>query len=142
MPQPDYHSNHALNTLKRIWHVQMNTLKRNQSRFASTFALIQEIKLLSSATKNLFKTSIFLNFIPNHGTLLQNFRCRNDNIPAEIIKNSREMGIKALHHLCCQIWKQQEWPEDWKLHEFVMLYKDGNSKEWQLQNNCPYQSCQ
>ncbi|GFS26376.1 endonuclease-reverse transcriptase [Elysia marginata] len=39
------------------------------------------------------------------------------------------MGIKALHHLCCQIWKQQEWPEDWKLQEFVMLYKNGNSKE-------------
>ncbi|GFS26230.1 endonuclease-reverse transcriptase [Elysia marginata] len=52
-----------------------------------------------------------------------------DNIPAEIIKNSGEMGIKALHHLCCQIWKQQEWPEDWKLQEFVMLYKNGNSKE-------------
>ncbi|GFR96129.1 endonuclease-reverse transcriptase [Elysia marginata] len=44
-----------------------------------------------------------------------------DNIPAEIIKNSGEMGIKALHHLCCQIWKQQEWPEDWKLQELVML---------------------
>ncbi|GFR65081.1 RNA-directed DNA polymerase (Reverse transcriptase) domain containing protein [Elysia marginata] len=39
------------------------------------------------------------------------------------------MGIKALNHLCCQIWKQQEWPEDWKLQEFVMLYKNGNSKE-------------
>ncbi|GFR65263.1 endonuclease-reverse transcriptase [Elysia marginata] len=52
-----------------------------------------------------------------------------DNIPAEIIKNSGEMGIKALHHLFCQIWKQQEWPEDWKLQEFVMLYKNGNSKE-------------
>ncbi|GFS23164.1 RNA-directed DNA polymerase (Reverse transcriptase) domain containing protein [Elysia marginata] len=52
-----------------------------------------------------------------------------DNIPAEKIKNSGEMGIKSLHHLCCQIWKQQEWPEDWKLQEFVMLYKNGNSKE-------------
>ncbi|GFS03109.1 retrovirus-related Pol polyprotein from type-2 retrotransposable element R2DM [Elysia marginata] len=39
------------------------------------------------------------------------------------------MGIKALHHLYCQIWKQQEWPEDWKLQEFVMLYKNDNSKE-------------
>ncbi|GFR89582.1 endonuclease-reverse transcriptase [Elysia marginata] len=39
------------------------------------------------------------------------------------------MGIKALHHLCCQIWKQQEWPEDWKPQEFVMLYKNGNFKE-------------
>ncbi|GFR65822.1 RNA-directed DNA polymerase (Reverse transcriptase) domain containing protein [Elysia marginata] len=39
------------------------------------------------------------------------------------------MGIKALHHLCCQIWKQQEWLEDWKLQEFLMLYKNGNSKE-------------
>ncbi|GFR74930.1 retrovirus-related Pol polyprotein from type-2 retrotransposable element R2DM [Elysia marginata] len=35
----------------------------------------------------------------------------------------------ALHHLCCQIWKQQEWPEDWKLQQFLMLYKNSSSKE-------------
>ena len=52
-----------------------------------------------------------------------------DTIPAELIKNSGEAGIKAIHYFCCEIWKQQKWPDDWKLQEFVMLHKGGNAKE-------------
>merc|ERR1711888_84885 len=36
---------------------------------------------------------------------------------------------KALHHLCRKIWESSEWPTDWKLQEFVMLYKSGNRKD-------------
>ena len=52
-----------------------------------------------------------------------------DNIPGEFIQHSGEMGIKVLHYLCCQIWKHQEWPDDWKLQEQVMLHKSGSVKE-------------
>lgn len=34
-----------------------------------------------------------------------------------------------MHHLCCKIWRNQEWPEDWKLQEFVMLHKSGSVKD-------------
>lgn len=52
-----------------------------------------------------------------------------DNVPAELLKNSGEMGIKALHSICCKIWTTCQWPKDWKIQEFVMLYKSGNMKE-------------
>ena len=52
-----------------------------------------------------------------------------DNIAGELIKHCGETGVKAIHHLCCNIWNQQEWPNDWKLQEFVMLHKSGNAKE-------------
>ena len=52
-----------------------------------------------------------------------------DNIPAELIKHSGEGGIKAMHHLCCKIWKTLEWPAEWKQQEFVMLHKSGDTKD-------------
>ena len=41
----------------------------------------------------------------------------------------REAGVKAIHYLCTKIWETCTWPDDWKLQEFVMLYKKGNTKE-------------
>lgn len=52
-----------------------------------------------------------------------------DNIPAELLKYSGETGVKAMHHLCSKIWVTCQWPTDWKLQEFVMLYKNGNTKD-------------
>ena len=52
-----------------------------------------------------------------------------DGIPAELLKHSGEAGVKALHYLCTKIWETCTWPDDWKLQEFVMLYKKGNAKE-------------
>ena len=52
-----------------------------------------------------------------------------DGIPAELLKHTGEAGVKALHHLCTKIWDTCTWPDEWKLQEFVMLYKKGNAKE-------------
>ena len=52
-----------------------------------------------------------------------------DGIPAELLKHSGEAGVAAIHHLCTKIWETCTWPDDWKLQEFVMLYKKGNAKE-------------
>ena len=52
-----------------------------------------------------------------------------DNIPAELIRHSGYGGRKAMHHLCCKIWHTTIWPKDWKLQEFVVLYKSGDIKE-------------
>jgi len=37
--------------------------------------------------------------------------------------------MKALHHLCCEIWTTCDWPDEWKIKEFVMLYKAESSTE-------------
>lgn len=53
-----------------------------------------------------------------------------DNIPRELIKHDGKEGLKAIHHLCCTIWNQLEWPDESKLQEFVMLHKGGSPKKW------------
>ena len=35
-----------------------------------------------------------------------------DNIPGELLKHSGESGVKAIHYLCCQIWKTGQWPAE------------------------------
>ena len=52
-----------------------------------------------------------------------------DGIPAELLKHTGEAGMKALLYLCTKIWETCTWPDEWKLQEFVMLYKKGNAKE-------------
>ena len=52
-----------------------------------------------------------------------------DNVPAELLKHCGGAGIRALHSICCKIWESCQWPTDWKIQEFVMLYKSGNMKE-------------
>ena len=51
-----------------------------------------------------------------------------DNVPGELLKFSDISSKKALHTLCCKIWKSGTWPTEWKLQEFVMLYKSGDQK--------------
>ena len=51
-----------------------------------------------------------------------------DGIPAELVKATGPAGIKMLHKLCISIWKSCHWPEDWKIQEFVVLFKAGDRK--------------
>ena len=51
-----------------------------------------------------------------------------DNVPGELLKFSDISSKKALHSLCCKIWRSGTWPTEWKLQEFVMLYKSGDQK--------------
>ena len=64
---------------------------------------------------------------------ISELKCRKspglDNIPGELLKHSGEGGVRAMHHLCCEIWKTGHWPQDWKTQEFVMLHKGGNVKD-------------
>ena len=48
-----------------------------------------------------------------------------DSIPAELVKATGSAGIKLLHKLCVSIWESC-WPEDWKIQEFVVLFKAGD----------------
>ena len=51
-----------------------------------------------------------------------------DNVPSELLKFSDSTSKKAIHLLCCKIWKTGSWPEEWKQQEFVMLHKSGDPK--------------
>ena len=59
----------------------------------------------------------------------------NDGIPAELFKILKDDAIKVLHSLCQQIWKTQQWPQDWKKSVFIPIPKKGSTDE--CSNFCP-----
>ena len=54
---------------------------------------------------------------------------RGDGIPAELFQILKVDAIKALHSICQQIWKTQQWPQDWKRSVFIPISKKGSAKE-------------
>ena len=55
----------------------------------------------------------------------------DDGIPAELLKILKDDAVKVLHSICQQIWKTQQWPQDWKRSVFILIPKKGNAKECQ-----------
>ena len=51
-----------------------------------------------------------------------------DGIPSELVKATGPYGVRMLHRLCISIWETCHWPEDWKIQEFVVLFKSGDPK--------------
>ena len=52
-----------------------------------------------------------------------------DGIPIELFQNLKGDSLKVLHSVCQQIWKTQQWPQDWKRSVFIPIPKKGNGKE-------------
>ena len=52
-----------------------------------------------------------------------------DGIPVELFQILKDDAVKVLHSICQQIWKTQQWPQDWKRSIFIPIPKKGNAKE-------------
>ena len=52
-----------------------------------------------------------------------------DGIPAELFQILKDDAVKVLHSICQQIWKTQQWLEDWKRSVFILIPEKGNAKE-------------
>ena len=52
-----------------------------------------------------------------------------DGIPVELFQILKDDAVKVLHLICKQIWKTQQWPQDWKRSVFIPIPKKGNAKE-------------
>ena len=52
-----------------------------------------------------------------------------DGIPVELFQILKDDSVKVLHSICQQIWKTQQWPQDWKRSVFVPIPKKGKAKE-------------
>ena len=52
-----------------------------------------------------------------------------DGIPVELFQILKDDAMKVLHSICKQIWKTQQWPQDWKRSVFIPIPKKGNAKE-------------
>ena len=63
------------------------------------------------------------------GSTTSNKASKGDGIPAELFQSLKDDAVKALHSICQQIWKTQQWPQDWKTSVFIPIPKKGNVKE-------------
>ena len=57
-----------------------------------------------------------------------------DGIPAELFQILKDDAVKEVHSICQQIWKTQQWPQDWKRSVFIPIPKKGNAKD--CSKNC------
>ena len=53
----------------------------------------------------------------------------SDGIPVELFQILKDDAVKVLHSICQQMWKTQQWPQDWKRSVFISIPKKGNAKE-------------
>ena len=52
-----------------------------------------------------------------------------DGIPAKLFQILKDDAVKVMHSICQQIWKTQQWPQDWTKSVFIPIPKKGNAKE-------------
>ena len=64
------------------------------------------------------------------GSITMNKASGGDGIPVELFQILRDDAVKVLHSICQQIWKTQQWPQDWKRSVFIPIQKKGNAKEY------------
>jgi len=63
------------------------------------------------------------------GSITMNKASGSDGIPVELFQILKEDAVKVLHSICQQIWKIEQWPQDWKKSVFIPIPKKGNAKE-------------
>ena len=66
------------------------------------------------------------------GGITTNKTSGGDGIPVEYSRNIqilKDDAMKVLHSICQQIWKTQQWPQDWKRSGFIPIPKEGNAKK-------------
>ena len=66
----------------------------------------------------------------------------DDGIPVEPFQILEDYAVKVLHSICQQIWKTQQWPQDWKKSVFSPIPKKGNAKECLIYYTIALISCQ
>ena len=63
------------------------------------------------------------------GSITTNKASEGDGIPVELSQILKDDAVKMLHSTCQQIWKTQQWPQDWQRSVFIPVPKEGNAKE-------------
>ena len=62
-------------------------------------------------------------------SISMNKASRDDGIPVELFQILKDDAVKVLHSICQQIWKTQQWPQDWKRSVFIPIPTKGNPEE-------------
>ena len=73
------------------------------------------------------------------GSITMNKVRGGDGIPAELFQILKDDAVKVLHSICQQIWKTQQWPQDWKRSVFIQIpKKDQCQRMFKLLHNCTH----
>ena len=95
-------------------------------------------KNTQNCTKKSFKTQIITHLEPEIlecevkwalESIIMNKASGGDGIPVELFQILKDNGVKVLHLICQQIWKTQQWPQDWKRLVFIQIPMKDNAKE-------------
>ena len=62
------------------------------------------------------------------GSITTNKASGGDGIPAELVQIPKDDAVEVLHSICQQIWKTQQWPQDWKRSVFIPIPKKRNAR--------------
>ena len=129
---------------KRIFHAKMGTIKDRDSMDLTEAEDIK--KRQQEYTEELYKKDV--NDPDNHdsvithlkpdilecevrwalGSITMNKASEGDGIPAELLQILKQYAAKVLHSLCQQIWKTQQWSQNWKRSVFIPIPMKGNAK--------------
>ena len=63
------------------------------------------------------------------GSITMSKTSGGDGIPVKLYQILKDDAVKVLHSICQQIWKTQQWPQDWERYVFIPIPKKGNGKE-------------
>ena len=132
-----------IGNIKGTFHARMDTIKDRNSLDLSE---AEEIKKLQKSTE-LYKKGlsdpdnydgVVTHLEPNIlgcevkwalGTITTNKASGGDGIPVELFQILKDDAVKVLQSICQQIWKTEQWPQDWKWSIFIPIPKKGNAKE-------------
>ena len=141
---------------KGTFHAKMGTIKdRNDMDLTEA----EDIKRQQEYTEELYKKDLHdpdnHNGVITHleadilecevkwalGSITMNKASGSDEIPVELFQTLKDDAVKALHSVFQQIWKTQQWPQDWKRSVFISIAKKGNAKEYSNYHTIALISC-
>ena len=72
------------------------------------------------------------------GSITENKASGGDGIPAELFQILKDDAVKVLQSICQQIWKTQQWPQDWKRSVFIPIQRRQCQRMLKLLHNCTH----
>ena len=91
------------------------------------FCQVHEGSAAAAAAKSL---QLCLTLCDSVDCITTNKASGGDGIPVELFQILKDDAVKVLHSICQQIWKTQQWPQDWKRSVFIPILKKGNAREF------------
>ncbi|XP_040266624.1 uncharacterized protein LOC120981169 [Bufo bufo] len=133
--------------IQRTFHTKMGMIKDKNGRDLNLTEVEEIKKRWEEYTEELYKKN--LNFTDNHDSMsidldpdilqsevkwalesiANNKASEGEGIPAELFEIVKYDAVKVLHSIYKQIWKTQQWPQDWKWSIYIPIPKKGNAKE-------------